>query len=564
MKKLLNFKSIKQRMIFGFSLVILLVVLLGVYNYLTINKATIDTKKIIEEEVQILIADEQMVASMSGRMAAAHAYVLFGETNYKKLFQGYTETAQKYEGIVRKIDDNDKFDKLIKSTILWREYIEEKVFEEYDKGNKELAVDNLSKMNVNSHEIMAGYEELAEKRESRINEIGEASIDDGQKNLVAGIVISILIVVLSVLAALITSRTISNPIKTVMDRMRLIADGDLSQKPLETNARDEIGQLIASTNLMNDNTRELLNQINTVSETVTSQSEELTQAASEVKSGSEQVAMTMQELAIGTETQANSASDLASIMGSFAVKVQEANENGESAQEYAHKVLGMTNEGTEIMSASTSQMAKIDEIVRDAVEKVQGLDVQSKQISQLVSVIKDIADQTNLLALNAAIEAARAGEHGRGFAVVADEVRKLAEQVSVSVTDITDIVTGIQHESGVVAASLQAGYTEVEQGTVQIKTTGETFSTIGISVTEMVNNIQVVSENLSEIAANSQEMNGSIEEIASISEESAAGVEQTSASTQQTSSSMEEVAGSSEQLAKLAEELNGLVRQFKL
>lgn len=346
--------------------------------------------------------------------------------------------------------------------------------------------------------------------------------------------------------------------------MKQLALGNLSQVDIQTKSKDEIGQLIVSTNQMNQNLRDVVGQISAVSESVSSHSEELTQSANEVKTGAEQVASTMQELASGAETQADSASDLASGMNTFAEKVQEANENGYRIEENSKAVINMTNDGSDLMKKSVLQMEKIDSIVQDSVRKVGGLDKHSKEISNLVTVIKDVADQTNLLSLNAAIEAARAGENGKGFAVVADEVRKLAEQVSDSVMDITDIVSNIQKESSLVLDSLQDGYKEVEQGKAQVELTGATFEEISIAVTEMVKSISTIAGNLSEIATNSQEMSGSIEEIASISEESAAGVEQTSASMQQTSSIMEEVAGSSEQLASLAEQLNGLVRHFKL
>ncbi len=272
----------------------------------------------------------------------------------------------------------------------------------------------------------------------------------------------------------------------------------------------------------------------------------------------------MQELASGTETQANHAGDVASKMSDFSGKVKEANDNGQIIHGASQNVLDMTKEGQEMMQGSISQMGRVNTIVKDAVGKVEGLDVQSKEISKLVSVIKDIAEQTNLLALNAAIESARAGEHGRGFAVVADEVRKLAEQVASSVTDITGIVKNIQSESSAVSESLKGGYQEVEEGTAQIEETGETFKKINGAVQDMVTSIQTVTSNLADISTSSQEIHTSVEEIASISEESAAGVEETSASAEQASSSMEEVSDNAEQLAKLSEELNGLVKKFKL
>lgn len=561
---MLNFKSIKQKMLLGFSVVIILVIFLGVYNFISVYKMNQETTEMVDRKVQLLIANEQMSSTMSNRIAAARGYVLFGKQEYKDIFDQYTEKGTEYEELFKSLADSKEFDELINQTVEWRQFIKEQVFAEYEKGNKDQAIKNLEANSVTARELREGYEKLATEMEEEINDAGDSIVASGKTNLVLETVIPISIVILSLVVALFTASSITNPIRLVMNRMKAIAGGDLSNKPLETKLQDESGQLIVATNEMNSKMRDLLNQIQIVSETVSGHSEELTQTTNEVKSGSEQVAVTMQELASAAEAQANHASDLSTAMNTFTVKVEDANRNGEGALHNSNEVLEMTTEGSKLMEMSTNQMALVDGIVHDAVQRVKGLDIHAKEITKLVYVIKDISEQTNLLALNAAIEAARAGEHGKGFAVVADEVRKLAEEVSMSIMDITNIVTNIQNESQRVSESLEGGYREVAQGTGQIKKTSQTFEDISKAVIGMVNNINTVSHNLSDILASSQEMNANIMEIASISEESAAGVEETSAASEQTSSSMEEVAKSSEELAKLAEQLNNLTRQFKL
>ena len=558
-----NFKSIKTKLLSAFSLVIILVILLGIYNFSVIMKSNQEAKNIVEKELPLLIANQQMELTMANRISTARGYVLFGG-DYKDRFNAYTEQGKEYEAVVRSIRDSKEFDQLIEQTIAWRTMIDTEVFQEYDKGNEEAAMRNLNASAGTIREIMAGYEKMAKDSQATINEIESEIVANGEATLRIVTIVTVLVILLSTAAALLTANSISKPVRIVMDRMNRMADGDLSGEPLESRSKDEVGQLVTAVNEMGDNTRRLVNEINMVSGSVTGQSEELTQSATEVKAATYQIATTMYELAAGSEAQANHASDLSQIMESFTLKVEGANEKGERIQRSSEEVLHMTSEGNRLMESSNQQMVKIDQIVQEAVRKIQGLDAQSQEISKLVDVINGIAGQTNLLALNAAIEAARAGEHGKGFAVVAEEVKKLAEQVSVSVTDITSIVESIQYESSSVAEALQGGYEEVEKGTEQIQISNKTFGNINNAVTEMARHIQTVSENLADIMASSQEMGGSVEEIAAITEEAAAGVEQTSASSQQTSSSMEEVAGSAEQLAKLAEELNGLVHQFKI
>lgn len=563
MKRIFTFKSVKTKIMFGFGLLIILVLGMGALSYFSVENINNKTKEIVEKELPLLILDEDLTYNMSQSSSMVRGYLLYGDVNIKEQLEENFEEGKRIEEELSQIGNMDKMKALFDKKRNWEKMIDDTITE-YELGNKEKALTILTEAKQLTSEISQGFEDLSNEKGLNVKDLGENSVATGKSVAVFVVIISIIIIILGITIAFITSISITRPITTVMKRMNDVANANLSQEPLKTNARDEIAQLVNATNTMSENNRNLLNSIAEVSESVSSQSEELTQAAYEVKSGTEQIATTMEELATGSETQANSTSDLSTIMGTFNNRVEEANENGDRIQEKSVRVLEMTTKGSQLMYSSTEQMTKIDHIVKDAVEKMQSLDNQSQEISKLVLVIKDVADQTNLLALNAAIEAARAGEHGKGFAVVADEVRKLAEQVGLSVNDITGIVTNIQSESSVVANSLKDGYSEVEQGTAQIETTSETFNEISSAVTEMVQSITAVSENLSEIAANSQEMNGSIEEIASVSEEAAAGVEQTAASAQQASGSMEEVAGSSEHLAKLAEQLNELVGKFKL
>lgn len=559
-----QFKSIKGKMLVSFSIIIAMILFLGIYVFNTINNINGTTEDILETDLPLLIADEQLSYLMANRLAASRGYVLTGNSEYKELFDDYTERSAKQQEAVMNIGSTKEFEALIQRTTEWREYTVEKVFNEYDRGNTEVAFENLVQSDEIANAIMKEYEEAALNREAYIITKENQVLSKGKDTLFVVGGVAIAVILFSVAVAFITSNSISRPLRMVMERMGLVAEGNLSEKPLETKLKDEIGQLVVATNEMTENTRVLLNEVNDVSATVSSQSEELTQSAGEVKAGTEQISITMEDLATGAESQANHASDLSTMMESFVVKVMEADENGNLILQSSNEVLKMTNEGRRLMESSTEQMEIIDQIVHEAVQKVEGLDKHSQEISELVAVIQDIAGQTNLLALNAAIEAARAGEHGQGFSVVADEVRKLAEQSSESVTSITDIVNRIQSESSLVVTSLQESYKDVEQGTEQIRVTGKTFEAISSASTMMAERIQAVSNHLSDLSANSQEMGGSIQEIAAISEQSAAGVEQTAASSQQASSSMDEVSSSAHDLAELAEELNKLIQRFRL
>lgn len=461
----------------------------------------------------------------------------------------------KSKTLFRQIDENDQ-----KITSLFHDVIEPEVklqhAREYRLGK--LQADNIISETVD-----------------KLNTLGRMMKEDQQKAVSSakyGLILTLIVLgisiiisaILGIASILFIGSIISKKLTAIVQFSNEIAGGNLNANSVEYEGDDEVAQLSRAMNSMKMKLQTMIQEINAVSGYVTERSGELNIAANEVKAASQQVASTMQELSGGAEDQAGSATRLSLMMDEYLEKVKEASYSGNEIKSASTEVLSLTENGNKLMKKSQEQMRLINQIMKSSVDKVNGLDDQTKQISRLVKVIKEIADQTNLLALNAAIEAARAGEHGRGFAVVADEVRKLAEQVSFSVSDITKIVGGIQTESSSVATSLQTGYVQVEKGTEQIQLTGQTFQKIYEAVNSMSNNVSDISRSLEQVSINSAHMNQSIGNIAAVSEESAAGIEQTSASMAQTNHSMEEISENAQSLSELAEQLNEMIAKFKL
>ncbi|MGG3921768.1 methyl-accepting chemotaxis protein, partial [Geobacillus thermodenitrificans] len=207
---------------------------------------------------------------------------------------------------------------------------------------------------------------------------------------------------------------------------------------------------------------------------------------------------------------------------------------------------------------------KVNGTVEQLAEVIKGLGRRSEQIGSIIEAIRNIAAQTNLLALNAAIEAARAGEHGRGFAVVADEVRKLAEQSAESARQIAELIAAIQEETAHAVQSMESVVNEVTAGTGVIRTSGETFSQIRAAVDEVAKQIRDVSASVSEMAASSEQIVRSVQLVADVAESTSAGTQEVSAATEEQLASMEEISASAASLSKMADDLQAIVRKFSL
>ena len=564
MKGLGRFKSLKTSILSSFILLLVCFGLFNTYSFISNNSVENKAQQLVETDLVILNASQQLAVTSSVRFSAALGYVLTGQQLYMDSFNEARQLAEETNAIIEQHVQTEERAKLVKTARQWSDIVEQDVFAVYQAGDVEQAQKNLTDASNMVTEVRLGYEAMANERAAAIELSGTDMVDSSSSNKVVGLAVSLILTVLGVVIGLITANNISKPINLVAKRMEVIADGNLSYEPLAVNRQDEIGTLTSSINEMNDKLKGVVQSIHSASETVASSSEELAQSSNEVKIGSEQVSYTMQELASGSETQASASTTLAETMRIFTERIQETTDEGTTLKGHSEQVEHLTESGKQLMANSTNQMAIINDIMLNSVEKVEGLNEQSAEISKLVSVIDDISNQTNLLALNAAIEAARAGEHGKGFAVVADEVRKLAEQVKFSVADISAIVNRIQDGTGDVTQSLQDGYEEVKRGTSQISETGVTFNEISTAVFSMVGSIEAISSNLQSVLANTEELGTSIDEIAAISQQSAAGIEETTATIEETVSTIDEVANSTQQLSVLAEQLNSEMQKFKL
>lgn len=363
--------------------------------------------------------------------------------------------------------------------------------------------------------------------------------------------------------AWLVARKISNPIRELQQAMCKAEKGDLTGT-VRMHSKDELGQLAAGFNTMMKNLAAVINQVFNTAVQLASSAQQLSAGAEESSRATEQIASTISQVAHGTDSQAKSVEETANIVGQLSRGAQQIAAN-------AHEMLLASNEASSLASMggmaiedTVMRMHTINESVASFAHQIKSLGARSLEIGKIVDVITGIAKQTNLLALNAAIEAARAGEHGRGFAVVADEVRKLAEQSGEAATQIASLIKEIQVETVQAVKAMEERTQEVAEGTVVVTKAGEAFQEILESISKVNSKIAEVSSATEEMATGGQEIVNSIENIAAISEETAASAQQVAVAAEQQTAAVQEVAASAEMLTHLADGLKDLASKFKV
>nr|WP_320147195.1 methyl-accepting chemotaxis protein [uncultured Anaeromusa sp.] len=364
--------------------------------------------------------------------------------------------------------------------------------------------------------------------------------------------------------AMYISRKISEPVVKVAEGVRQIAAGDLGIADLQVESKDEIGQLAHSVNEMKQHLKELIRGIANSSSQVAAASEQLTAGAEQSAHVVTQVAESINEVAQGAEKQMRAVSETSSAVEHISSGMQQAAAGSAQAAEHSTQAARKAKEGDLAVGRAVTQMASIEKTVNNSAQVVAKLGERSQEIGQIVSVISGIAGQTNLLALNAAIEAARAGEQGRGFAVVADEVRKLAEQSQEAAQRIAELIGEIQGDTDQAVVAMSEGTREVKVGSEVVTAAGQAFAEITELVAHVSEQVQDISQVMQRMSQGSEKIVTSVHTVSNLSEAAMGEAQTVSAATEEQSASMEEIASSSRSLANLAQDLQEAVSRFRL
>jgi len=331
------------------------------------------------------------------------------------------------------------------------------------------------------------------------------------------------------------SLSILRPIGTLAATMRQIAaDKDISHRA-ELHRNDELGDMARSFNSMMEVFQQTVGQV--------------TNSAAQLSAASEQLSIITSDTRRGVQEQTSQTEQIATAMNEMTLTVQEVAKNAEQAALSAHEAHQLTGDGQRVVSGTVAGIAELAQEIDSAANTIERVAEDGVKIGSVLDVIRGIAEQTNLLALNAAIEAARAGEQGRGFAVVADEVRTLASRTQQSTQEIQDMIESLQSGTEQAVQVMENSRNKAQESVEQANQAGESLAAIGGAVTTINDMNTQIASAATEQESVSEEINRNITAISQIATETAGGAEQ--------------IDTSGQHLAALAMELQGAVAQFK-
>lgn len=574
--------SVGSKLVLNLAIPIIGILAVGIFSYLTLNNATSTLLSALYEEAYssislVLNADRDFYQALT-----ALQEIVYTNNTSDKLINDYsTNLAQVLERTSKAIDTMGR------SKDRWGVYKDDSgrnIFDIYSnfqvhlnawkqtsdsliesiKTGKSIPRDNLKKWLA---EFDTAREDLNVIGEIIDKGAGEWSAMQAKYLRTQAIVLVIIFAVtlaLTVLLGLLLISGIKNPIERLLNIVTNIAKGNLNIKAIEITTNDEIGKLSKEVNIMLENLRSIISSSKVSSESLSTLSGDISNNIEQASMAIQQISSTVQGVADGAQETANNVTSASNAVETMSKKIEELSQNASKVEKTAQDAMKLTEEGQRVIDELNKGFSKTTDATNSVVTVMSELEQTAGEIGRIVETIMSISSQTNLLALNAAIEAARAGEAGRGFAVVADEVRKLAEESNQSAQRISQFIEEIRNRITLAARSTDEAVktisTQVEIGT----SVTETFNKISQANTGISSMIQEINSGIISLVNDGKKISDAIQSVAAIAQENAASSEEVSAAVEEVTATMENITSNLQRLIEISRELDEINRRFTL
>lgn len=526
----------------------------------------------VDEALDVRVAtvrsvDQIKLAGASQGLFARALVIEYTQTNDDNFVQFNTllnEEMKRLDGLIMTEQMRGYYTDLAGAVDMFNQ-VAEQYLDAIRKGDTDRALDFvINDLQQANKDITAFSSEILTFQEEQLEEAMKASDATISMSKIISIAALVIVIIVSVMAIFYARRSITLPLVRIAKSTNTIATGDLTEPNLPVESKDEIGQLAIAFNTMKDNLKSLISNVQSNTEQLSAAAEELSASTEQVTATSVDVTRRVANTSENTQEAALSANESAHAMEETAVGVQRIAEFSQTLHSSSETARQRANNGETIIQHAREQIETINHSTVQVNELVQKLSQQTEEISEMTKAITEITEQTNLLALNAAIEAARAGEHGKGFAVVADEVRKLAEQSKSSAHKIVLLTSEIQVDTESVEKAVNSSLISVKDGVRIMGQAGEAFQAIEGAIEEMTTQIEEISATSQQLSASAEQVSASVNGIASGTTETATDIEMIAAAMEEQSATMEQVSEVAVSLSENAQGLQLEIQKFRV